>query len=383
MLKFLGAPKISFESLVEENFRQLTDMYLFLRAMSWKRFWETVGNWELWPFKLRYFFISPVWLWYCLRSGSPWFFSSSNPTITFGGFEGEGKREMYDLLPKEFYPKTIYLSPKDNFEDIKQLVAQNGFTYPFVVKPDIGMKGLLFRKVDNEKELRTYHEKNQVDYIIQDLVDYPLEVSVFYYRFPNHDKGVITGFIQKELMDVYGNGKNTLWELIQNHPKARHRPEEMRIKHEEHLSRVIPDGERYILTHAANLNRGARFTNLEHLIDDRLLAVFDAISHHASFFYGRYDIKCSSVEDLKQGKNFSILEFNGSGAEPNHVYNTGYTLFQAYEVFLRHWNVLYKISKYNKEHGLPYWPVLKGWRFLREAKKHLKVLEKSDTEILI
>jgi hypothetical protein len=26
---------------------------------------------------------------------------------------------------------------------------------------------------------------------------------------------------------------------------------------------------------------------------------------------------------------------------------------------------------------------MKGWRFLREAKKHLKVLEKSDTEIII
>ena len=157
--------------------------------MSWKSFSEKLGNWELWPFKLRYFLISPVWLFHCLRSGSFWFFSSSNPTLTFGGFEGEGKREMYDLLPKEYYPKTIYISPKDRFEDVKTLVAQNGFRYPFIVKPDIGMKGLLFRKVDDEQELELYHEKNPVDYIIQDLVDYPLEVSVFYYRFPDQQKG--------------------------------------------------------------------------------------------------------------------------------------------------------------------------------------------------
>ena len=351
--------------------------------MRWKSFWEKVGNWELWPFKLRYFFISPVWLWYCLRSGSLWFFSSSNPTITFGGFEGEGKREMYDLLPKEYYPRTIYIRPSDSFDTVKQQVELNGFSYPFVVKPDVGMKGLLFRKVDSEKELRTYHSRNLVDYIIQDLVDYPLEVSVFYYRYPDQPKGVITGFIQKELMDVTGDGKSTLWELIMAHAKARHRPEEMRIKHEAFLETVIPKGERYILTYAANLNRGARFTNLDHLIDEELLRVFDAISHHASFFYGRYDIKCASVEDLKKGKNFSILEFNGSGAEPNLVYNAGYSLFGAYRVFLRHWKVLFEISRYNKDHGLPYWPAMKGWRFLREAKKHLKVLEKSDTEIII
>jgi hypothetical protein len=351
--------------------------------MKWKSFWEKISNWELWPFKLRYFLISPVWIWYCIRSGSPWFFSSSNPTLTFGGFEGEDKREMYDLLPTAFYPKTIYISPKDSIGDIKILVRQHGFEYPFVAKPDIGMKGLLFRKIDNEQQLVTYHQLNVVDYLIQDLVEYPLEVSVFYYRLPNDQKGVISGFIQKELMDVFGDGKSTLWELIMQHPKARHRPEEMRIKHEHNLETVIPHGERYILTYAANLNRGAKFTNLHHLIDDDLLKIFDELSHKAQFYYGRYDIKCESVEDLKQGKNFTILEFNGSGAEPNHVYNAGFSLFDAYAVFLHHWKVLYNISRYNKQHGIPYWPLMKGMRFLKEAKRHLKVLEKSDTEILI
>ncbi|MFL5739942.1 MAG: hypothetical protein ACJ75B_06985 [Flavisolibacter sp.] len=351
--------------------------------MRWKSFWEKLGNWELWPFKLRYFLISPVWVWYCLRSGSPWFFSSSNPTLTFGGFEGEGKKEMYDLLPKEFYPKTIYVSPKDDFRVVLQLIGEHRFQYPFIVKPDVGMKGLLFRKIDREEELRVYHSKNPVEYIIQDLVDYPLEVSVFYYRYPFEQKGVISGFIQKELMDVFGDGRHTLWELILSHPKARHRPEEMRIKHEEFLDRVIPQGERYILTYAANLNRGAKFTNLKQHIDEDLLNIFDPISHRALFYYGRYDIKCQSIEDLKRGKNFTILEFNGSGAEPNHVYHSGYSLFAAYKVFLHHWKVLYRISKYNKEHGFPFWPLMKGWRFLKEAKKHLKVLEKCDTEIPI
>ena len=127
--------------------------------MTWKSFWEKVGNWELWPFKLRYLLISPVWLWYCLRSGSLWFFSSSNPTITFGGFEGEGKKEMYELLPEEFYPNTIYINPGEDFNQVKEKIAIHGFRYPFIVKPDVGMKGLLFRKVDNENQLQVYHQK--------------------------------------------------------------------------------------------------------------------------------------------------------------------------------------------------------------------------------
>ncbi|MGZ3837990.1 MAG: hypothetical protein ACXVBR_14910 [Flavisolibacter sp.] len=351
--------------------------------MKWKGFLEKLGNWELWPFALRYLLITPVWLWYCIRSGSLWFFSSSNPTITFGGFEGEGKKEMYELLPKEVYPKTIYIQPGEDFNRVREKVRENGFSYPFIVKPDVGMKGLLFRKVDNENELAVYHHKIPMDYIIQDLVDYPMEVSVFYYRFPNRQKGVITGFIQKELMEVTGNGKANLWQLISEHPKARYRLEEMRVKHGEHLETVIGDGEKYILTYAANLNRGAKFTNLKHLIDGELLSVFDALSHPTHFFYGRYDIKCLSVADLKKGRHFSILEFNGSGAEPNHVYHSGYSLFRANKEFLMHWKVLFQISRYNHRHGIPYWSFTRGWAFLKEAKRHLKVLEQCDREILL
>ena len=349
--------------------------------MQWKSFREKITNWELWPFWLRYLFITPVWGWYCLRSGSIWFFTPSNPTITFGGFEGEGKKEMYNLLPKHYYPKTVFVLPTEGFEQVKEKIARYGFTYPFIVKPDVGMKGLLFRKIDNEKEFETYHLKNPVEYIVQDLVTYPLEVSVFYYRYPNKQRGVISGFIQKDCMDVTGDGKSTLWELLVAHPKGKHRLEEMRIKHESSLNKIIPAGERYILTYAANLNRGAQFTNLQHLIDDELLKLFDEISHTAQFYYGRYDIKCESIQDLKQGKNFSILEFNGSGAEPNHVYHAGYSLWQAQKVFLHHWKVLYKISNYNHKQGHRYWPFAKGWKFLREGKKHLAILEKYDAEI--
>ena len=351
--------------------------------MKWERFWEKVNNWEQWPFSLRYLAISPAWIWYCLRSGSLWFFTPSNPTITFGGFEGEGKKEMYELLPEGSYPRTVYALPSESFEAVQQRIQENGFRYPFCVKPDVGMKGLLFRKIDSEEALRYYHQNVPVEYIIQDFVTYPLELSVFYYRFPDQRKGVISGLIQKELMEVWGDGKKTLLELIREHPKARYREEEMRIKHAQQLATVLPDKDRFYLTHAANLNRGARFVNLYHQADDRLLEIFDRLSHKAQFYYGRYDLKCHSVDDLKNGRNFSILEYNGSGAEPNHVYNDGLTLLQAQKVFLHHWKVLYRISRFNHLQGIRYWPFAKGLNFLRMAKKHLRILEEYDRKVLL
>jgi hypothetical protein len=84
------------------------------------------------------------------------------------------------------------------------------------------------------------------------------------------------------------------------------------------------------------------------------------------------------VEDLKNGKNFSILEYNGCGAEPNHFYDTGYTLIGAYKEILKHWKFLYQISKYNREQGIQPWPFWKGKQFLKAATDNFKMMQAAD-----
>lgn len=347
--------------------------------MGIKDFFKKIFRWELWNFYVLYAPISPAWFWYCLRSGSMWFFTTSNPTITFGGFEGEGKKEMYDQLPQHLMPKTIYIPHDIDFEQVSMRISMSGLKYPFVVKPDVGMKGILFRVIENETQLKKYHERVPVEYIAQEKIDYPVEVSVFYYRYPWQQKGKVTGFINKELLQVKGNGQSTLKELIHDHPRAKYRLEEMEHRHGHRYTRIIPDDEIFYLSYAGNHNRGAQFINLHKEIDDDLLKVFDELSHfNGQFFYGRYDIKTESIQDLKQGKNFSILEFNGAGAEPNHIYDCGMSLWKAYATILQHWKALYKISRYNHKQGHAYWPYKKGRDYLRRANKHFKMLERFD-----
>lgn len=286
---------------------------------------------------------------------------------------------MYNQLPPGSYPKTIYILHDLAFDEAKKKLIEAGFQYPFVVKPDVGMKGILFRKIENEEQFKKYHEKIPVEYIVQELIDLPIELSVFYYRHPTAQKGTISGFIQKELLEVYGDGKSTLWELILQHPRAKFRLDEMKHRHEHRLDRVLEPNQHFYLSYAGNHNRGAKFINLYHLSDDQLLNVFDEISHYTDkFYYGRYDIKCISVDDLKQGKNYSILEFNGCGAEPNHIYDAGISLWRAYGEILKHWKVLYEISLHNHKNGTPYWSYAKGRDFLRQARKHFAKLEKYD-----
>lgn len=347
--------------------------------MGVKKFFQKLVNWELWPFYVLYAPIGFVWFWYCIKARSFWFFSPSNPTITFGGFEGESKKEMYEQLPKDSFPKTIYILHNLLFDEVKKKIDEHGFTYPFIVKPDVGMKGLLFRKIENEDQFKKYHERIPVEYIVQELIEMPVELSVFYYRHPTQQKGTISGMIQKELLEVCGDGESTLWKLILQHPRAKFRMEEMKLRHEHRLDRVLTKDQHFYLSYAGNHNRGARFINLYHMVDEKLLKVFDDLSHYTDkFYYGRYDIKCNSIEDLKEGRNFSILEFNGCGAEPNHIYDAGISIWQAYREILKHWKVLYEISKHNHKNGTPYWSYKKGKDFLKQARKHFKMLEKYD-----
>ncbi len=350
--------------------------------MLFMKWWKRLTNWESWPFKLLYAPLVPFWIGYMLRSRSVWFFTPSNPKITFGGMDGESKSEIYELMRKEWYPKTIYIEPGESLDAIQNRMRSSEISFPFVVKPDVACQGILFRKIDHVQQLSDYHAASPARYLIQELVVYPMEVSVFHIRHPKSSKGMVTGFLHKIPMQILGDGMHTIRQLIEQHPKASKRMDEMKSKHEIHWNKVLSKGEVYMLSHAGNHNRGARFVDLKDEIDEELTSIFDRISNEVGdFYYGRYDIMCQSVADLKQGKNFTILEYNGCGAEPNHFYDTGYTLLGAYREILKHWKWLYIISSYNAKHGTPYWSYTTGKSFMKKIAEHYKILRDADVKL--
>ncbi len=347
-----------------------------------KKYIKRLTHWEAWPFNLIYAPLAPFWLYYMLRSRSVWFFTPSNPKITFGGLEGETKKEMYQLLPPHLYPATFSVMPDWSFARVKDQMQEMQIQFPCVVKPEVGGQGILFRKIDHLDQLKNYHDQVPVEYMVQAMVQYPMEVSVFYIRHPKEPTGRVTGFLHKIPMRVVGDGSRTLEELILQHPKAAKRTSELFAKHQSVLQQVIPAGETYVLSYAGNHNRGAHFIDLKDHINSSLAGVFDALSHSIDdFFYGRYDIMCASIEALQEGKDFLILEYNGCGAEPNHIYDTGYSLWQAYREILHHWKALYEISRYNARQGHQPWSFWKGLSFLRDTRKTFKDMRAMDQSI--
>ena len=90
------------------------------------------------------------------------------------------------------------------------------------------------------------------------------------------------------------------------------------------------------------------------------------------FYFGRFDLRCNSIEDLKKGKNFSILELNGAGAEPAHIYDPSFSFFKAQLVLANHYRMMYLASKENNKLGAPFM-TLQNYKKLKKAEKAYKL----------
>jgi hypothetical protein len=344
-----------------------------------KRFFQRLFIWEKWSYDVIYLPIDIWWLYYAIRARHFWYFTPVNPSLVFAGFEGGSKKEMYDQLPGWCKPVTLLIDPGAELQHIEKQMNDVSLQYPVVVKPDTGMQGVLFRIIQSTTELQRYHQRVGEPYILQTFVDLPFEFSVFHIRYPGEQKGIVTGLILKDYLHVSGNGKDSLGTLIAAHPKAKYKLEEMERKHAPHWDDIINDGEKYFLSLAGNHNHGAKFINLNHVIDQQLTDVFDRISVEAGkFYFGRYDLKCTALEDLKLGKNIEILEYNGAGAAITHVFDRNMSYFGALREILKHWRHLYRIGLINHRTGVPYWSFRKGYRFMMAAKKNYRRMKQID-----
>jgi hypothetical protein len=56
-----------------------------------------------------------------------------------GGFMMESKKEIYDLIPQQYYPKNN--KEGTAVEKCCKTVESAAIKYPFIAKPDIGLRG--------------------------------------------------------------------------------------------------------------------------------------------------------------------------------------------------------------------------------------------------
>ena len=272
-----------------------------------------------------------------------------------GGFVMDSKIEIYDLIPQKYYPKTDFIKEKIPFEEVLEILTTSKIATPFIVKPDIGLRGSAVKKIYMIEELETYHNKANFDYLIQDLIPYENEVGIFYVRFPNEAHGRITGIVAKEFLIVEGDGCSTMEELLKANPRFEFQLKALEKEYGSQLKTILEKGEKRNLVPYGNHARGAKFLDFSPLISPQLTKVIDTMCLQIpEFYFGRMDVMYNTWGELEQGKNFAIVELNGAASEPTHIYDPKHSLFFAWKELARHISYMFQISVANHQRGFPY-----------------------------
>ena len=192
------------------------------------------------------------------------------------------KSDIYKYIPNKylFYYKII--NTERDLIDVK---------YPIVMKPDNGYRGIHVNLFNNSKQAISFFRKHQNKYVIQEYHPGPYEIGLYYIRLPYKQNGFIMTIVSKKNYKLI---KTENWEPL-------------------------------MCSTSKSCNRKNEW------ITPTLTKVIDKISKRIPNFYiGRYDIRFSNIDDLKNGKNFMILELNTTNASPtiSNLQNYKYSTWQ-------------------------------------------------------
>lgn len=332
-------------------------------------------NWEYWSFNTVYLLIYPIWIGLCIRARSFFFFAASNPSIQNGGFLNESKEDICALMPEWMYPGTVFFKVPADENLVMEALQQRQLQYPLIGKPDSGGRGRGVKKLNNDNDVKEYVRGSIINFHIQEYVPYPNEVGIFYYRYPGAERGKITGIVRKEFLSVTGDGKQTIRQLLQADKRGIMYLDAMNRIHGEALDQILTSGEKKIVSPYGNHARGSLFLDESHLADDLLNESMDRVCRQIKdFYYGRLDIRYDNWEQLRKGEAFSIIEVNGAGSEPTHMYDPRHSIFFAWKEIVRHWFILFRISRKNHALGHRYLTLKEGLAMFREDAAHSKKL---------
>lgn len=333
-------------------------------------------HWEYWSFNVLYAPVYFYWLYLGCKARSAFFFNTSNPTIKNGGFLMESKKEIYDMMPTQYFPTTLFFKGGTMGRELLDGLAKATIAFPMIAKPDIGMRGLCVEKINTEAALLKYAAANKVDFLVQEFIPFENEVGIFYYRYPNETKGHISGIVGKEFLTVTGDGISTIEQLLHTDKRFILQLATLQKTHADMLCKILASGEKYLVVPYGNHSRGAMFLDFSHLADEKLTDTIDTICKEIpGFYFGRMDIRYNTWEELRNGENFSIIELNGAGSEPTHMYDPKHSVFHAWKEIVRHLAILFEISKQNhRTMKIPYLKFSEGMKMLKDNAAYVKVI---------
>ena len=329
-------------------------------------------QWEFWPSWLFYAPVGFFYGWLALRHRSFTLPTAANPGIPMGGLVGESKfdtlRVLHGACSNET-AQTWLIEPGTadaRFVELHIIVESHAVALPFILKPDIGQRGVGVKLIRSMEAAREYLAVVSGPVLLQRYASGPREVGVFYYRMPDEPSGHIFAITEKIFPVIEGDGERTVEELILADPRAAIVAHIYLRRFADLRDTVLARGETLKLVEAGNHAQGCIFQDGMHLATPELLGALDRISQSVPGFYiSRYDIRYATDDDLRAGRGLIILELNGAGAEATSIYDARNSLLSAYRTLYRQWALVFQSGALNRTRGtrpasLP--TLLREWR---------------------
>ena len=323
-------------------------------------FWRRKFQWEFWPGYLANLpmIIYAFWLG-TGKYGSRPVFAAANPGIDkLGGFFGESKfRILQSLnLPAENRLAMVLIGPRGSparrQARLKSFMVANNLTYPIVLKPDVGERGAGVEIVRSDERAREVLAACQEAIIAQEYARGE-EFGVFYYRYPETNRGRIYSIVRKVIPDVIGDGERSMERLILDDPRAVCMAKQYLKINRDRLSYVPADGECVRIGDIGNHAQGAIFLDARDLMTDELVEAFDRIARRfEGFYFGRFDAMVPSAEHIQRGEGIKVVELNGATSGASHVYDPDVPTLEVYRTLFKQWRILYEIGDQNIQAGV-------------------------------
>jgi membrane protein DedA with SNARE-associated domain len=327
------------------------------------------SRWEFWPMWL---FYAPVAIWVfvlALRHRGLSTITASNPGIPDGGVVGESKFRILTKLPSDCTIPSALVEAGPAAHRLDSIVAhmrEQRWSFPVVLKPDVGQRGVGVRLAQSVEDLERYCEREASSILVQPYHPGPCEAGIFYYRLPGEARGRILSITDKHFPVLVGDGRSTVEGLIWAHSRHRLQASTFLTRHSHSLDRVLAPGERMQLAIAGNHAQGTLFRDGAHLWTPALERRIDEIAQsYPGFFVGRFDIRYSDADGLRAGHGLAVVELNGATAESTDIYDPKRSLLSAYRQLFKQWSIVFTIGAANRGMGAPVTPTRRLASLLR------------------
>ena len=309
----------------------------------WRRLLDRLNH-EYWPWQLIYLPVWPFYFYQAFRQGRAVFFSNVNPAIDMGGFFGESKSAIYELLPKNSYPATLIVRALTPKEEVLAMQHAAGIAFPLIVKPDVGERGEGVLRINDEAALVVALADQPITLLMQALAVGNAEYGLMFARDPRSGNTDLLSICGKRFLTVTGDGSRTMEQLLALTWRGHKQLPRLRASHADRLDTVPAMNDVVIVEPIGNHSRGTIFHDANHIATDELrAAVHELLSHTKGIHYGRMDVRATSEIALRAGR-FEVIELNGVSSEPGHIYDPAYSIFKCWRELLRHVRRLGPIS---------------------------------------